>query len=112
MISNKKYIDYKIHYNWLQVLGTAEPAQIDQRVRQQLHPIVPLLDTFKAEQKSLELISPGKGALHAHPQRMDGFIEEAFVSALRGLTVAGILFDIGDQARIENALAISSFRKI
>jgi hypothetical protein len=29
---------------------------------------------------------------------MDGFIEEAFASALRGLTVAGILFDIGDQA--------------
>ena len=37
---------------------------------------------------------------------MDGFIEEEFASALRGLTVAGILFDIGDEARIENALAI------
>ena len=37
---------------------------------------------------------------------MDGFIEEAFASALRGLTVAGILFDIGDQAGIENALPI------
>ncbi len=36
---------------------------------------------------------------------MDGFIEEAFASALRGLTVAGILCDIGDEARIENALA-------
>ena len=37
---------------------------------------------------------------------MDGFIEEAFASALRGLTVAGILLDIGDEARIENALQI------
>ena len=34
--------------NWLQVLGTAELAQIDQRVRHQLHAIVPLLDAFKA----------------------------------------------------------------
>ena len=37
-------------YNWLQVLGATELAQIDQRVGQQLHAIVPLLDTFKAEQ--------------------------------------------------------------
>src|SRR5712691_3275803 len=80
--------------NWLQVLGATELAQIDQRVGQQLHTIVPLLDTFKAEQESFELIFPRKGALHAHPQRMDGFIEEAFASALRGLTVAGILLDI------------------
>ena len=92
--------------NWLRVLGTAELAQIDQGVCQQFHAIVPLLDTFKAEQQSLELIFPRKGALHAHPQRMDGFIEEAFASALRGLPVAGILLDIGDEARIENALAI------
>ena len=35
------------------------------------------------------------------PQPTDGFIEEAFASALRGLTVAGILFDIGDEARIK-----------
>ena len=40
-------------YNWLQVLGPAELAQIDQRIRHQLHPIVPLLDTFKSEQESL-----------------------------------------------------------
>src|SRR2546425_12768351 len=50
-------------FNWLQVLGTAEPAQIDQRVRQQLHPIVPLLDTFKAEQQALEFVFPRKGPL-------------------------------------------------
>jgi len=67
---------------------------------------VPLLDTFKSEQQSLERIFPGKGALHAHPQRMDGCVEEAVASAFRGLAVAGILFDIGDQAGIENARAI------
>ena len=93
-------------FKWLRVLGTAELTQIDQRVRQQLQAIVPLLDAFKTEQQSLELIFPGKGPFDPHPQRMDGFVEEAFASAFQGLAVAGILFDIGDQAGIENALAI------
>jgi hypothetical protein len=34
--------------NWLQVSGAAERPQIHQRVRQQLHAIVPLLDAFKS----------------------------------------------------------------
>jgi len=37
---------------------------------------------------------------------MDGGVEEAFAAALDGLSVARILFDVGDQARIENALPI------
>ena len=53
------------------------------------------LDTFKTEQESLEFILPGKGALDAHPQRMNGGVEQAFASALRGLAVTGILFDVG-----------------
>ncbi len=67
---------------------------------------MPLLDTFKAEQESLEFIFPGKGALDAHSQRVNGGVEQAFASALRGLAVAGILFDVGDEARIENARPI------
>jgi hypothetical protein len=55
-----------VSYNWLRVLGTAELAQIDQRVCQQLHAIVPLLDTFKAEQQSLELVFPRKRPLDTH----------------------------------------------
>jgi hypothetical protein len=35
---------------WLRVSDTAERSQVDQRVGHQLHPVVPLLDTFKAEQ--------------------------------------------------------------
>ena len=35
--------------NWLRVLDTAERSQIDQGIRHQLHPIVPLLEAFKAE---------------------------------------------------------------
>jgi hypothetical protein len=39
-----------LRYNWLQVLDTTELAQVDYRIPQQLHPIVSLLDVFKAEQ--------------------------------------------------------------
>ena len=37
---------------------------------------------------------------------MDGFVEEAFASTLGSLSVARILFDVGDEARIEYALPI------
>src|SRR2546425_371796 len=37
---------------------------------------------------------------------MDGFVEEAFASTLGSLSVARILFDVGDQAGIEHALPI------
>ena len=51
--------------NWLQVLDTAERSQVDQRIRHQLHPIVSLLDAFKAEEQSFKFVLPGKGAFHA-----------------------------------------------
>src|SRR5712691_4287079 len=37
---------------------------------------------------------------------MDGFVEEPLASALGVLAVAGILWDVGDHAGIENALPI------
>ena len=43
----------ELGFNWLRVLDTAKRSQVDQRIRQQLHAIVPLLDTFKAEQQAL-----------------------------------------------------------
>src|SRR5205807_9850043 len=39
----------RVVVDWLRVLDTAERPQIDHRVCQQLHAIMPLLDTFKAE---------------------------------------------------------------
>src|SRR2546425_3007270 len=51
---------------WLRVLGTAERSQVDQRIRQQLHPIVPLLDAFKTKQQPLKLIFPRKGPIDTH----------------------------------------------
>src|SRR5262249_27522957 len=79
---------------------------MDQRVRHQLHAIVLLLDTFKAEQEPLELVFPGKGPFNPHPQRMEGGVAEALASTLRALTVPRSLWNIGDQARIEDALPI------
>jgi predicted ATPase len=52
--------------NWLRVLDTAECSQVDQRVRQQLHAVVPLLDALKAEQQPLELVFPRKRPLDTH----------------------------------------------
>jgi len=63
-------------FNWLQVLDTAECSQVDQRVCQQLHPIVSLLDAFKTEQQALKLIFPGKGPLDAHPQQSCSSIKD------------------------------------
>src|SRR5439155_19744398 len=88
-----------LSYNWLRVLGTAERSQIDQRVRQQLHAIVPLLDAFKSEQQPLELIFPRKGPLDTHAEHMYRFIEQPLAPTLGGFAIPRILFDVGDQAR-------------
>src|SRR6058998_55381 len=47
MASLLGYEAYGLEINWLQVLGTAELAQIHQRIRHQLHAIVSLLNVFK-----------------------------------------------------------------
>ena len=54
-------------YNWLRVLDTAKRSQVDQRIRQQLHAIVPMLDAFKTKQEPLELVLPCEGAFDPHP---------------------------------------------
>jgi hypothetical protein len=92
--------------NWLRVLGTAELPHIDQGVRQQFHAKMSLLNMFKTQQEALELILPGECPINARPQRMDGGIEEPLAPSLGALAVPGILCDVGDHARIENALAI------
>jgi hypothetical protein len=92
--------------NWLRVLGIAERSQVDQRIRQQLHPIVPLLDTFKTSQQPLEFVLPRKGPLDSHASRLASGVEESLAPALGALAVAGIRWDGGEQARIENALPI------
>src|SRR5438445_13889651 len=86
---------------WLRVLGTAERSQVDQRIRQQLHPIVPLLDAFKTQQQPLEFILPRKGPLDTHPQGMDGSVEQPLAPALGALAVAWVLCDVGDDPRME-----------
>src|SRR2546427_8815775 len=83
-------------------LHVSQTYSVDHRLRQQLHPIVPLLDAFKTEQQPLAFVLPRKGPFDPHPQRMDGSIEESLASALGRLALARILFDVGDEARMEN----------
>jgi hypothetical protein len=96
----------KISANWLRVLDTTETPQVDQGIRHQFHPVVALLDVLKPEQQPLAFVLPRKGALDSQAERMEGGIEEPRAPALRALTVARILGDVGEQARIENALPV------
>src|SRR5215510_11044700 len=52
--------------NWLGVLGTAACSQVEQRIRQQLLTIVPVLDTFKMEQQPLACVRLRKCPLASH----------------------------------------------
>jgi len=90
----------------LQVLGTAEFAQIPQRVRQQLHSIVPLVDAFKAEPQPLERLFPRAGPFDPHPQRMASGVDEPLPSTLGGVAMAWGVLEVGEPARMENPLAI------
>jgi hypothetical protein len=67
---------------------------------------VPLLNTLKTKEQPLELVFPREGPIHTSSQGMDGGIEEPLAPSLASLAVAGILCDVGDHSRIENALAI------
>ena len=69
---------------------------------------MPLLDMFKSEQQSFELIFPREGPFDTHPQRMDRFIEEPLPSTLGGFAIAWVFFDVRNQARIEDELPIVS----
>ena len=65
-LTRDNYGKAKQEGNWLQVLGTTERSQVDQRVCHQLHAIMPLLDAFKSEQQPLEFVLPRKGPLDPH----------------------------------------------
>jgi hypothetical protein len=92
--------------NWLRVLGTAELPHINQGVRQQFHAKMSLLQVFETQEEPLEFILPGECPIDTSPQSMDSGIEEPLAPSLGALAVAGILWDVGDHAGIENALAI------
>src|SRR5262245_60417626 len=92
--------------NWLQVLGTAELPHIDQGVRQHFHGKMSLLYVFKTQEQPLELVLPRKCPIHTGSQGMDGFVEQTLSSSLRVLSITRILFNVGDHAGVENALAI------
>ena len=92
--------------NWLRVLGTAKPPQMDQGVRHRLHAKMSLLKAFKPKKQPLEFILPRKGPINTCPQGMNGGINKRFPPALCALAVPRILWDVGDHAGIEHALAV------
>jgi hypothetical protein len=53
--------------NWLRVLYTAEPPQIEERVGHQLHAVVPTLMGLEAQQQALQFVLPCKGPFDALP---------------------------------------------
>jgi hypothetical protein len=55
-------IDHTVLFaaNWLQVLGHAEVPQIDQGIRQQLHPMVVLLHMLKTQEQSFAFVLHAK----------------------------------------------------
>jgi hypothetical protein len=65
-----------------------------------------LLNMFKTQEESLELVLPRKCPIHTSAQGMDRGIEQTLSSPLHVLSIARILFDVGDHARIEHARAI------
>src|SRR4051812_25235854 len=100
-------IPFWVADSWLRVLSTTEMPQIDQSVRHQLHTVVALLFELKAQQQPLEFVLPGKGAFHAEPQRVDGGIEQPLPPALRGLPIARVFLDVGNEACVEDRFAIA-----
>ena len=67
--------------NWLRVLGSAKVPQIDQRVSQQLHTVVPLLHVLKTQEQPLELIFPRKGPFYPR-SRIGNSADRKFKSPL------------------------------
>ena len=65
-----------------------------------------LLQVFKPEQQPLEFVLPRKGSIHTSSQGIDDFIEQTLSPALRVLSIARILCDVGEHAGIENTFAI------
>ena len=66
-----------------------------------------LLETFKTEQQPLAVVLPGQGPLHTQAQRMEHRIAPALPSALGGLAIAPMLFEVRQQPRMENARPIA-----
>ena len=105
-IPRNQQLGQVLDMNWLRVLGTAELPHIDQGVGHQFHAKMSLLNRFKPQKEPLELIFPCKGPIDLRPQRMDGGIEQTLSPALHALSIARILFNVRDHARIEDTLTI------
>jgi hypothetical protein len=90
----------------LQVSASTKLSEIDEREGKELEAQVTTLFGLKAQQEAFELILPGKGAFHGEAQFVQHIIKKALSSPFGRLPVARILFDVGLQPGIEDALAV------
>ena len=67
---------------------------------------MPPLQVLKSQQQPLEFILPRKRPLRSIPQGMDIGIEQPFPSALDGLPIARVLFDIRNHTGIKDHFTI------
>jgi hypothetical protein len=72
--SSTDFLNEFLRDNWLRVLGTTKPPQIDQQ--------------------ALEFVFPRKCPFHPVPQCMDRFIEQSLASSLGTLAVSTVLVDV------------------
>jgi hypothetical protein len=106
--SNRQWRDYL--ENWLQVSSMNKRPEINQGIRQMFEPKIMRFLGLETGQNPAEFVFPSKRAFNCKPQGVDHLIPEAGTTAFRHVlvSVAGILFDIGDQPAIENLLAIGA----
>src|SRR5262245_49487041 len=98
--------DAPLRSNWLRVSDTAERSQVDQRRGQHLHARVPVLEAFTAEHQPLALVLPRPGACDPPPSRLADGVEPPLAATRGRLAVARLLWEVGAQARLAEALPL------
>ena len=63
-------------------------------------------DVLKPQQQPLELVFPCEGPLHPVAQVTNDLVEQPLATALGTLAISWVLFDVGNQAGVEDGLAV------
>jgi len=94
----------------LRVLGTAELPPREQGVRQERHANMPLLPVCKPQEAPLELLCPRTCPIDTRPQSLPRVVAASLPSSRWPRAVAWMLGEVGDPARLEQALALGRGR--
>ncbi len=87
--------------------AAAEVAQVDHRVGRCLERIVDVGNGFVANDHAPKFVLPSEHAFDgAKTLFVDIFAEQTLGAGLGGLSVAGVLFDVGNHVAVENRFAV------